>query len=268
MSFSWNCPFCSSTQTVVPDKHTVYDHHIKFEHQAEGLMMSRMSATSCANRSCQRTSFRIQIGGATYTGSSWTFKSGSILFSQQIVPQGTAKPQPSYIPSAIVEDYTEACLIRELSPKAAATLIRRCIQGMIRDFAGISKPRLIDEIKALRKAIDDGSADRSISIESVDAIDAVRSIGNIGAHMERDINEIVEVDPGEAQALIELVEMLFDEWYSAREKRRKRLSSVLNIADDKKATKSGVVVANASVVNAMLGMPQASDSDNDVAGAD
>ena len=29
------------------------------------------------------------------------------------------------------------------------------------------------------------------------AIDAVRSIGNIGAHMEKDINLIVDVDPEE-----------------------------------------------------------------------
>jgi hypothetical protein len=33
----------------------------------------------------------------------------------------------------------------------------------------------------------------------VDAIDHVRKIGNIGAHMEADINVIVEVEPKEAQ---------------------------------------------------------------------
>lgn len=37
----------------------------------------------------------------------------------------------------------------------------------------------------------------------------VREIGNIGAHMEADINVIIDVDPDEAQILIDLVELLF-----------------------------------------------------------
>ena len=55
--------------------------------------------------------------------------------------------------------------------------------------------------------------------ESVEAIDHVRTIGNIGAHMEKDIDLIIEVDPGEAQALIELIELLFEEWYVAKYER-------------------------------------------------
>ena len=34
------------------------------------------------------------------------------------------------------------------------------------------------------------------------AIEAVRSVGNIGAHMENDINVIVDVEPEEAKLLI------------------------------------------------------------------
>ena len=52
-----------------------------------------------------------------------------------------------------------------------------------------------------------------------DAIDAVRKIGNIGAHMEKDINIIVDVDPDEAQLLIELIEILVKEWYIAKHQR-------------------------------------------------
>ena len=44
------------------------------------------------------------------------------------------------------------------------------------------------------------------------AIDAVRRVGNIGAHMEHDINVIVDVEPREAELLIGLVETLFREW--------------------------------------------------------
>jgi hypothetical protein len=105
---------------------------------------------------------------------------------------------------------------------------------MIRDFCNIKKDRLIDEIKALRKAVDDGTAPRSVTPDSVDAIDNVRGVGNIGAHMEKEIDLIVPVDPGEAQILIELIESLFDEWYVAHERRKQRFGSVKALAAEKK----------------------------------
>ena len=58
----------------------------------------------------------------------------------------------------------------------------------------------------------------------------MRQIGNIGAHMQKDINLIIDVDPDEAQTLIELIETLFDEWYVEREKRKKRFAKIGAIA--------------------------------------
>jgi Domain of unknown function (DUF4145) len=127
----------------------------------------------------------------------------------------------------------EACAIRDLSPKAAATLIRRCIQGIIRDFCGITKKRLFDEITELRDRVNAGNAPPGVQADTVQAIDHVRKIGNIGAHMEADINVIVDVDPNEAQRLIELAELLFDEWYVARERRSQRLADLGVIAAQK-----------------------------------
>lgn len=160
------------------------------------------------------------------------------LFYSRLLPSGSAKPQPDYIPTPLREDYLEACLIRDLSPKASATLARRCLQGMIRDFAGIAKGRLVDEIVALGKVVDEGKAAQGITHDSVEAIDHVRGVGNIGAHMEKDIDLIVEIDPGEAQALIDLIEMLFEEWYVARHKRQERLDKIAQIGAEKKAAKA------------------------------
>jgi hypothetical protein len=42
--------------------------------------------------------------------------------------------------------------------------------------------------------------------------------------MERDVDLIVEIDPGQAQMLIDLIEMLFEEWYVERDKRTRRLA--------------------------------------------
>lgn len=239
MAFNWTCPHCSSRQTVVDEKQDVNHRVISLRDQAEGNLIVQDYSIGCSNPECMKITIRVKIGKGGVHANSYRFVAGgNTLFDQSVYPQGSARPQPEYIPAAIREDYREACLIRDFSPKASATLIRRCLQGMIRDFAGISKSRLIDEIKALRKAVDDGSAERSVSIESVEAIDRIRDIGNIGAHMERDIDLIIDVDPGEAQVLIELVEMLFDEWYGAREKRQARLSRIDGIAGAKDQIKA------------------------------
>ena len=62
------------------------------------------------------------------------------------------------------------------------------MQGIIRDFWGISKSRLVDEIDALKD---------KIHPSQWKVIDGVRRIGNIGAHMEKDINLIVDIDTDE-----------------------------------------------------------------------
>ena len=109
---------------------------------------------------------------------------------------------------------------------------------MIRDFCGISKKRLIDEINELRAQVQAGQAPANILPNTVQAIDDVREIGNIGAHMEVDIDVIVDVDPDEAQILIELVKTLFLEWYVAREAREQRLGELKSIAEAKKEQKA------------------------------
>jgi len=114
---------------------------------------------------------------------------------------------------------------------------------MIRDFARIVKPSLDQEIKALRAAVDEGKAPQGVTQDTVEAIDHVRGVGNIGAHMEKDIDLIVEIDPGEAQALIELIEMLFEEWYVASHKRQERLAKIASIGAEKKEARKGKAAA-------------------------
>ena len=142
----------------------------------------------------------------------------------QLRPPAYARPVPEYVPAAIREDYLEACAIADLSPKASATLARRALQGMIRDFHRITKARLVDEIEALKPQVDP---------LVWQAIDAVRKVGNIGAHMEKDINVIVDVEPGEALQLIRLLEMLIQEWYVTRHRRQEELAAIIAMAAEK-----------------------------------
>ncbi|MBY3268654.1 DUF4145 domain-containing protein [Rhizobium laguerreae] len=191
------------------------------------------TAVRCVNPQCNEVVVTAGFHESAARGANYI--QGETIELWRLRPESSSKVQPDYIPKPLREDYYEACLIRDKSPKAAATLARRCLQGMIRDFCKISKARLIDEINELKNALNDGHAPKGVELETIEAIDAVRDIGNIGAHMEQDINLIIEVEPGEAQALIDLIEMLFDEWYIARHKREQKLADVRAIAAEKKA---------------------------------
>ena len=154
----------------------------------------------------------------------------STISEWQLIPDSKVKSFPDYIPQPIRTDYEEVYLIKDLSPKASATLSRRCLQGMIRDFWGISKRTLNDEIDALEGKIDSST---------LQAIHALREIGNIGAHRkkEKGTKEILDVAPGEAEALLGLIEILFKEWYIAKYEREKQLAKLVAMADGKKLGK-------------------------------
>lgn len=151
-------------------------------------------------------------------------------------PPASAMFLPDYIPAAIRQDYLEAVKIVGLSPKASATLARRCLQGMIHDFWDIKEKNLNAEITALKT---------HIPRMQWEAIDAVRKIGNIGAHMEKDVELMVDVDPGEAEKLLKVIELLFKNWYIAEHENQQLYAEIAQIAEDKEnERKSGAVDSN------------------------
>lgn len=231
MAYNWTCPHCEKPQLATGDN-TQSNQTRLFVGDVVGEPIAfSYHAVACLTNSCKKLSFVLELGQAIFSdGKFRNFKTEAMIYSGRIYPRGQSKSFPDFIPAVLREDYEEACLILHDSPKAAATLIRRCLQGMIRDFAGITRATLDQEIKALKQAILDGTADRAIAPETVEAIDHVRKIGNIGAHMEKDINLIVPVDPDEAEQLVALVEMLFEEWYVARHTRQERLALIESLS--------------------------------------
>ncbi len=215
------CPFCNSSIPLVNSTSRViecyfnknYTHSITAE-DFECSAIFDIHMYSCPT--CNKVSF--------------VAKGKKLLenITVPLYPNSLAKQFPEYIPKAIREDYKEAYSILNLSPKASATLSRRCLQGMIRDFYGITKDRLIDEINALQGII---------PVSQWNAINALRSIGNIGAHMEKDVNIVIDVEPDEAQKLLKLIELLINKWYIARHDEEELLSEITNIADDKQSQK-------------------------------
>lgn len=207
------CPFCGCVQSFYGSFTCVNNGiHSKSNSIPERWRESSFSfyTIECSNAACNR----ISVLGINRTSKKQV----------DIVPQVTIKSYPNYIPEQIRNDYSEAVMIIDASPKAAATLFRRCLQGMIRDFWGIKAGRLYDEISELQE---------KVSVSQWAAIDALRKVGNIGAHMEKDVNTIVDIEPDEARKLMKLIELLFEKWYIARHDEEKLLGDIVNISSQK-----------------------------------
>jgi hypothetical protein len=221
--FNWKCPYCNHAATIT--RSNFCSNTFFFDHgNKDGVLGIVTQVIICPNNECKEYSVNSSLYKAKYNNIQYNLE-GNHVHHWPLRPQSAAKPFPSYIPQPILDDYDEACLIKDLSPKASATLSRRCLQGLIRDYWGISKSRLFDEINELKGKVDTATWD---------AIDAVRSIGNIGAHMEKDINLVIDVEPEEAELLIGLIEILLKDWYVARNERQQHLAGIVSVAQAKK----------------------------------
>ncbi|MDA3781304.1 MAG: DUF4145 domain-containing protein [Bacteroidales bacterium] len=135
-----------------------------------------------------------------------------------IHPKGSNRPPaPSEVSSNIAEDYKEACLVLPDSPKASAALSRRCLQNLLREEAGVSHNNLANEIQ---QVIDSEKLPPYIS----EAIDAIRNIGNFSAHpiKSESTGEIVSVEEGEAEWILDVLESLFEFYYVQKKKLKER----------------------------------------------
>ncbi len=179
----------------------------------------------CPNPDCQKFTLTVELFASKETN--YHEQRTKHIARWHLIPSAFGKNFPEYIPEAIRADYREACAIKALSPKASATLARRCLQGMLRDYWDVKPGRLVDEINQIQEKVDP---------LAWAAIEAVRKLGNIGAHMEEDISMIVDVDPNEAELLIGLIERLFEDWYIARKRRETDMTSLINAA----AAKTGL----------------------------
>lgn len=109
------------------------------------------------------------------------------------------------VPQKYKENYREAERVLQISPKASATLSRYLLQMVLHEELGIKKRTLDDELKALEEKTDIPSA-------LITMLQIMRKIANFGAHPKKSTNsaEIVEVEPHEAEVMLDLLEELFD----------------------------------------------------------
>jgi hypothetical protein len=116
-------------------------------------------------------------------------------------------PVPADVPAAIKAGYDQAARTLFLSPNASAALSRRCLQAVLEDRGHIGRKSLYDEI---------GEAIPGLPKWLGQMLDDVRNIGNFGAHANQDVDSgvIVDVEPGEAEWNLDVLDRLFEFYYA------------------------------------------------------
>jgi hypothetical protein len=122
-----------------------------------------------------------------------------------IFPTSGPRRVSEEVPDDLTADYVEACAVLPISTKASAALSRRILQQVLVDHYLISRKDLAAQIDEFIKLPD-------VPSYLAEAVDAVRQVGNLAAHpiKNQHTGEIVPVELGEAEWLIEVLESLFD----------------------------------------------------------
>ena len=122
-------------------------------------------------------------------------------------PRSTDRPVPQEVEKEIAEDFSEAVAVLNISPKASAALSRRCLQNLLVTKGGASSGKvLFDQIdEVLLK----------LPTEIAEQVDAIRNIGNFATHpiKSKVSGAIQDVEPGEAEWTLDVLELLFDQYY-------------------------------------------------------
>ena len=135
------------------------------------------------------------------------------------------KPIVDAVPETLKADYIEACNILPASAKASAALSRRILQAILNE-QGYESDTLYQQIDS---ALKEDSPGKVLPSSIRGTIDAVRNLGNFAAHPITDKSrlQVINVDADEAKWCLEIIEALFEHYYStASAKGKKRLKTL------------------------------------------
>lgn len=218
----FTCSYCSSVFPVIPGTMTSHK-NLVFKgagfHNPQETHSEEIEVQLYKCPRCKEISIKVIGVGDLLKGREFNIR-----------PVSDAIQFPEYIPLKIRQDYEEACAIVNLSPKASATLSRRCLQAIINDFWGLKEDRLLNSINKIED---------KVTSSQWKAIDAIRKLGNIGAHPDMDINTIIDIEPEDAKKLIKIIELLIKQWYIERHEQEQLFSNVLQIKDTKEKQRKG-----------------------------
>ena len=117
----------------------------------------------------------------------------------------TSKEIPASVPGDLTKDCREAHKILRDSPRSSALLARRILEKVLKDN-GHKESTLNAQLKSLANS-------KELSSIDIDKLHAVRNLGNISAHHTENSNTLLDVDPGEAELCLQIVDELFTHYY-------------------------------------------------------
>jgi hypothetical protein len=124
----------------------------------------------------------------------------------QIYPTHTSTHKlDESIPTKYKTIFAEAEATLNTSPRASATLSRFLLQLILHDHLNIKKRNLEEEIIAIEKLPD-------MTSSLINKLHILRRVANFGAHPKKSThsNEIVDVEPGEADLILKVLIEFFD----------------------------------------------------------
>lgn len=159
-------------------------------------------------------------------------------------PKGITRPVPPEVEQRLADDFKEAVAVLPDSPKASAALSRRILQDILREKGGAKPSNLESEIE---EVVNSGKLPTWLA----DDLHAVRQVGNFSAHptKSKQTGDIVHVEPGEADWLLDVIEGMFDFYFvapTAGAKRRATLNQKLRDAGKPALSEAAAGVAGDS----------------------
>lgn len=139
-------------------------------------------------------------------------KTGKVIAKDVLLwPDSGNRPVPQEVSTEAPElaaDFLEAATVLAKSKKASAALSRRCLQFILKSKGGATKRDLADQIDEVLPRLPS---------ELAHNVDAIRHVGNFAAHPMKSTTSgsIVNVEDGEAEWLLDVLEELFDYYYVA-----------------------------------------------------
>jgi len=124
--FSWRCPYCNQNATITGNN--VHENStVLTKENKEGDKELYSFFVVCPNEDCNKYTLSILLFNSIYSDTTGKRKTGEMTQRWDLIPPSNAKVFPDYIPKPVITDYEEACAILNDSPKASATLARRCL---------------------------------------------------------------------------------------------------------------------------------------------
>lgn len=191
------CPHCSVAIRFEEEDSLTWP-----EHENDVIALGyQLAYGHCPN--CENLIVLLQNGLVETKGNA--FFMSELRSEELLYPRSGARPLPPEVCEPERSDFAEAVAVLPVSTKASAALSRRLLQHVLRERFKI-KPSSLD------KEIEDFLKLPGVPSHVMEAVDGVRNIGNFAAHPIKNTNtgEIVDVEPGEAEWLLEVLEALFD----------------------------------------------------------